>query len=219
MKTVTYRRHARRSLLALLSAVVVLFTSALDVAHAQAGVTLTVQLRDVVAQPVAGSTVRVIDVANGRVLAEEITSASGSAAFWALRPGAVRITVAGTLPDGTALRQIGLDTNGIVVAMPQAPWTMALQVDGDGTVVPDLSLDGAGAADGADHAAIQAGTFGHPATPTPERPRLAPTAPTGTALHPAATGGTTAGEGALALGWLAVLGVALGLIIVYGRRL
>lgn len=221
MLSVSFRRHGRVALLVRLVAVGAFWVITRGV-QAQSGMTLTVQLQDTTAQPIVGATVRLIDAADRTPIGAQVTTDRGRAVFPALQPRAVRVVVAGVLADGTPLHQVGLDADGIWIELPHHAWQMVLVTDPDGAVFPELSLAGAGAADGEDQAAITAGTFGSPATPTPtsERGRHAPIAPTGTALQPTATATTAAGgELALALGWLVALGVALGLIIVYGRRL
>lgn len=204
----------------LLVAACTLWLTALGTVQARSSMTLTVQLRDTAQQPFAGATVRLFDAATGTPLGAQVTTDRGQAVFAELQPGAVRVVVAGVLADGTPLRQVGLDADGIRVELPRQAWQMELMADVDGAVVPELSLDGAGAADGADHTAIMEGTFGSTttATPTPNRPPVPTAAAVGRGMEPAAASAPSSAELVSATAWMLVVCLAFVAVMRYGRR-
>ena len=130
-------------------------------------VALTVQLHTVSDAVVPGITVQVIDAASDQALAEGTTNGAGQARFAGVPPTEIRVRLTGTLPDGTILRHTRQDQRGIWVNLPAHDWVMALRVDADGLIFPDLGLGNAGAPDAGAATAIAEGTL----------PMIYPTAP------------------------------------------
>ncbi len=120
-------------------------------------VVLTVQLHTVTDAVVPGITVQVIDAASDQALAEGTTNGVGQARFVEMPPTEVRVRLTGNLPDGTVLRHTRQDQHGIWVNLPAHDWVMALRVDTDGLIFPDLGLGNAGAPDAGAATAIAAG--------------------------------------------------------------
>lgn len=140
-------------------------------------IVLTVQLHTVADAAVPGVTVKVIDAASDHGLAVGTTNATGQVRFAEMPPVDIRVRLTGQLPDGAVLRYTRQDQRGIWVSLPAHDWVMALRVDTDGLVFPDLGLGNAGAPDAGAATAIAAGTL---PTVYPTAP-LAPSAPrTGT---------------------------------------
>lgn len=139
-------------------------------AHAQLPtIALTVQLLDTADRPVPGASVRILDAVSNQALAQGVTNELGQALFPDLYPGAIRVVISGSLPDGTELRLLDQDARGIWVQLPGSHWRMELRTDVDGVVFPDLSAAGAGAVDGLDATAIAQGTFDTPPAASPSQ--------------------------------------------------
>ncbi len=130
-------------------------------------VVLTVQLHTVTDTVVPGITIQVIDAASDQTLAEGTTNGAGEARFAEMPPTEIRVRLSGKLPDGTVLRHTRQDQHGIWVNLPAHDWVMALRVDTDGLIFPDLGLGNAGAPDAGAATAIAEGTL----------PMIYPTAP------------------------------------------
>ena len=114
---------------------------------AQSQMTLSVVCRTVADAPLADIVVTVYDAQRDVTLAAATTQADGTVRFAGLPTQPVRVAVAGTLPDGTALRHTRQDGRGIWVNLPARDWRMTLRVDTDGLVFPDLGVADAGAPD------------------------------------------------------------------------
>jgi len=98
---------------------------------------LTVTLHDVVGTPLPGVIVIVRDASGSQALAQAATDANGSVSFTHLMESQVRVTVVGTLPNGTKLYQPGNDAAGISLLLGTLPYTLALRSAADGMIVPD----------------------------------------------------------------------------------
>lgn len=97
---------------------------------------LVVHLRDQSGVGVAGAQVRLRDVVGEQAIATETTDATGTAIFAAIPIAAVRVQVRGAFRDGTALKQIGQDAEGVAFVLGTAT-TLDLRVEPDGIVLPD----------------------------------------------------------------------------------
>jgi hypothetical protein len=106
---------------------------------AQSAPDLIVTIRELAGAPLAGISVQVHASAGGPVLAQAVTDVQGQAEIGGLSTDRVRVTIAGTLPDGTRLVQPGQDTQGIAVLLGPPPTRLDLRVAPDGTVLPDPS--------------------------------------------------------------------------------
>jgi hypothetical protein len=101
--------------------------------------TLLVTLHDTTGMPITGAQV-IIRTADGlHVLAQAPTDDSGSVRFTEL-PEQVRVGVSGSLPNGVALYQRGLDAQGIAIWLDGTEALLALRSEADGEVVPDLGM-------------------------------------------------------------------------------
>lgn len=127
---------------------------------AQGQMTLSVVCRTVADAPLAGIVVTLYDAQRDATLAVATTQADGTVRFAGLPTQPVRVAVAGTLPDGTALRHTRQDGRGIWVNLPARDWRMTLRVDTDGLVFPDLGAADAGAPDAEAATAISEAVLG-----------------------------------------------------------
>ena len=152
-----YLFRAERGLCAVAIAVSSMFVA--TVAAAQSGTALTVRIRTVEDAAVSKAELRIADAHTGMLLRAGTTNAEGQARFDGQLPTEVRVSVGGVQADGTPLRQVGQDQEGLWVRLPDNDWTMDLRVDADGTVFPDLTAAGVGAVDGLDATAIANGSF------------------------------------------------------------
>lgn len=122
-------------------------------------IVLTVQLHTVTDAAVPGVMVRVVDAASDQALDEGTTNGRGQVRFAEMPPADIRVFITGALPDSTILRHTRQDQRGIWVNLPTHDWVMALRVDADGLIFPDLGLGNAGAPDAGAATAIAAGTL------------------------------------------------------------
>jgi hypothetical protein len=127
--------------------VLLLVLRQVPVAAQAAAIVLTVRLHTVTDVPVPNIAVQVVDAAADHVLAAGTTDTRGQARFTDMPATEIRVRLAGTLPDGPALRHTRQDQQGIWVNLPAHNWVMDLRVDVDGLVFPDLGLGNAGAPD------------------------------------------------------------------------
>jgi hypothetical protein len=99
--------------------------------------TLTVTLRDVDEAGIAGATITVRDEAGTLDLAHTTTDAQGSATLPYLTADVVRVTVSGTLADGTPLNQRGQDAHGIWLLLDAPLVQLDLRSERNGNILPD----------------------------------------------------------------------------------
>jgi hypothetical protein len=169
---------------------------------AQRGMNLIVRVWTVEDIPVSQVLIEILDAQTRKALWTGTTDGDGQVRFEHLLPTPVRVTVRGVRPDGTPLRQVGQDQEGLWVQLPSSDWVMELRVDEDGTVFPDLDATGAGAVDGLDATAIAHGTYALtlPTAPGATSSSIAATRPTLTttdaalAVHPTTPDGAGFGD-------------------------
>lgn len=105
--------------------------------QAQGAVTLVVRLRDLTSVGVVGAQITVRDAAGAHELARATTDQHGRTSIVLPELAAVRVAVAGVLPDGTPLVQRGQDSQGIWLMLDGPQVALDLRIEPDGAVVPD----------------------------------------------------------------------------------
>ena len=160
----TRQSDRRPSLPSLVFALVcTLWFGAADVSAQTGPATLVVQLRTTAGFPVPNAQVQVVEAASNRNLVAGRTDERGQVRFPALTVTEVRVVIAGSLVNGTALKQMGQDASGIWLSLPASEWLMDLRVDDDGAVTPDLTGAGTSGA-GPDALAHMPSTGSTPST-------------------------------------------------------
>ena len=97
-----------------------------------------VLVRDVSGNGVASVTIQ-INNTEGEMLATTTTDANGGAFFPEIEATMIRVLVRGFLSDGTPLRQLGDDAEGIAFINDSPGLVLDLRVEPDGSVLPDPS--------------------------------------------------------------------------------
>jgi len=103
----------------------------------ETGHTLTVTLRDVRGDGIAGATITVRDSAGTTDLAHTTTDAQGVATLPSLTADVVRVAVRGTLADSTPLSQRGQDARGIWLLLDTPLVQLDLRSERNGDILPD----------------------------------------------------------------------------------
>lgn len=98
----------------------------------------TVFLRDVSGAGVVAATVQ-INNTDGEIIVTATTDANGAAFFPIIEATTIHVLVHGFLSDGTLLRQLGDDADGIAFINDSPNLTLDLRVEPDGSVLPDPS--------------------------------------------------------------------------------
>lgn len=166
-----------------LALVCILWFGAPHVSAQTGPATLVVQLRTAAGFPVPNAQVQVVEAASNRNLVAGRTDERGEVRFPALTVTEVRVVIAGSLVNGTALKQMGQDASGIWLSLPASAWLMDLRVDDDGAVTPDLT--GAGTSGAGPDALAHMPSTG--STPSPAAPIADNTSPM---AYPTARGET-----------------------------
>lgn len=106
-------------------------------AFAQAAPDIVISLRDADDAPVPNVQIFVRDAGGVRDLARATTDGAGQAIVSGLPVSEVRVAIAGALPNGMPLVQVGDDALGVLVFLDAATTRLDLRSEADGTIIPD----------------------------------------------------------------------------------